>query len=216
MVLKVLIFWRLRDLGLGRRGRGRLDAAAAGAGRDRRRAAGFTRGGSGAGRAGMPSSGHRRPPWRRAATAIGGAAMVMGAAGGAVRQRRCEPRGRESRAGSGLRRGVLAISSVASGVARRQASSGRGYSPPPAPVPAGGRLPSPRLLAGYRHPARPLLRRGRLGGAHLAGVQNMLSQAGRVRAASLLAACSLLAHRHQGAGEIPLKTQSINSAACAA
>ena len=93
-----MIFWRLRDLGLGRRGRGRLDAAAAGAGRDRRRAAGFTRGGSGAGRAGMPSSGHRRPPWRRAATAIGGAAMVMGAAGGGVRQRRCEPRGRRSRA----------------------------------------------------------------------------------------------------------------------
>ncbi len=94
-----MIFWRLRDLGLGRRGRGRLDAAAAGAGRDRRRAASCTlRGGTAAGRAGMPSSGHRRPPWRRAATAIGGAAMVMGAAGGAVRQRRCEPRGRRSRA----------------------------------------------------------------------------------------------------------------------
>ena len=129
-----MIFWRLRDLGLGRRCRGRLGAAAAGAGRDRRRAAGFTRGGSGAGRAGMPSSGHRRPPWRRAATAIGGAAMVMDAAGGAVRQRRCEPRGSRAQAAAAPRRDHDQLGcECGGGVARRQANSGRGSQPSPCP-----------------------------------------------------------------------------------
>lgn len=214
-----MIFWRLRDLGLGRRGRERLGAAA--------------------GRCGARSAPRRRLHARRIGRRARGHAVLWVppadvSAGGHGDRRSCHGHGRgrrcraavqvratreaESRAGCGLRRGVLAISSGASGGSRAQA--GQQWPriaalPLPPCQPVGDRHRRASLQAtGIRR--TPCCAGADSAAAILPASRTCPARLGGMQAAALLAACSLLAHSHQGAGEIPLKTQSINSAACAA